>query len=94
MCVEDIIEKHTLPVENGKSYYIFHDIDYLKNIILQTVENPDERRRHRKHRGRSVLLKSYPEQVGIHGFTGGPCYKILVILQNTNNQIITAYPTL
>lgn len=39
MCVEDIIEKHTLPVENGKSYYIFHDIDYLKNIILQTVEN-------------------------------------------------------
>ena len=43
MCVEDIIEKHTLPVENGKSYYISHDIDYLKNIILQTVENPDER---------------------------------------------------
>lgn len=94
MCVEDIIEKHTLPVENGKIYYISHGIDYLKYIILQTVENPDERRHHHKHRGRSVLLKSFPEQVGIHGFTGGPCYKILVILQNTNNQIITAYPTL
>ena len=34
MCVEDIIKKHTLPVENGKSYYISRDIKYLKNIML------------------------------------------------------------
>ena len=41
MCVEDIIKKHTLPVENGKSYYISRDIKYLKNIMLQTLTKDD-----------------------------------------------------
>ena len=94
MCVEDIIKKHTLPVQNGKSYYMSRDIKYLKNIILQTVANPDQRRRHQDNRRKSVLLKRYPEQIGIHGSTGRPCYAIVVILRNTNNQIITAYPSL
>ena len=94
MCVEDIIKKHTLPVQNGKSYYMSRDIKYLKNIILQTVANPDQRRRHQDNRRKSVLLKKYPEQIGMHGFTGRPCHTIVVILLNINNQIITAYPSL
>lgn len=94
MRLEDIIEKHTLPVKNDQSYYISDDIDYLKNIILQTKRHPDERRHHRKYKERTVLLKSYPEQVGTHGKTGEPCYKIVVVLLNINGQIITAYPSL
>ena len=41
MCVEDIIKKHTLPVENGKSYNISRDIKYLKNIMLQILTKDD-----------------------------------------------------
>ena len=94
MCVEDIIKKHTLLVKNHKSYYMSRNIKYLKNIILQTVANPDQRRRHQDNRRKSVLLKKYPEQIGMHGFTGRPCHTIVVILLNINNQIITAYPSL
>lgn len=94
MCVEDIIMEHTFPVENGKSYYMSRDIKYLKNIILQIVANPDQRRRHQDNRRKSVLLKRYPEQIRTHGFTGRPCHTIVVILLNINNQIKTAYPSL
>ena len=94
MRLEDIIEKHTLPVKNDQSYYISDNIEYLKYIILQTKRNPDERRHHHKYKESSVLLKSYPDQVGIHGETGKPCYKIVVILLYINGQIITAYPFL
>lgn len=41
MSVEDIIKKHTLPVENGKSYNISRDIKYLKNIMLQILTKDD-----------------------------------------------------
>lgn len=94
MRLDDIIEKHTLPVKNGDSYYISDNIEYLKNIILQTKRNPDERRHHHEYKERSVLLKTYPDQVGIHGESGKPCYKIVVILLNINGQIITAFPSL
>ena len=86
--------KHTFPVENGKSYYMSRDIKYLKNIILQIVANPDQRRRHQDNRRKSVLLKRYPEQIRTHGFTGRPRHTIVVILLNINNQIKTAYPSL
>ena len=70
------------------------DIKYLKNTTLQTLANSGQRRRHHDNRRKSVLLKRYPEQIGIHGSTGRPCYTIVVILMNINNQIITAYPSL
>ena len=65
------------------------DIKYLKTIILQTVANPNQRRRHQDNRRKSVLLKRYPEQIGIHGSTGRPCYTIVVILRQQHNLIQT-----
>ena len=64
MCVEDIIKKHTLLVENDKSCYISRDIKYLKNIILQIVANPDQRRRHQDNRRKVSSWRNTPSKKG------------------------------
>ena len=68
MNVEDIIKKHTLPVQNGKSYYT-RDVKYVKNIMSETVANPDQRRRHRDDRRRTTSPLIFPNHNHNHSRT-------------------------
>lgn len=92
--MEPVIEKHTLPVKFLRSWYISTEFEVNKKLVEQTLENPDKREDHNKDPRKSVLSKRYPEQIGIHGCRGKPCYTIYVIIWKKNNQIVTAFPSL
>ena len=88
-----IIKKHMTPVLNGKSYYLSSDLNYIENMILQTFENPDRTRPHWDGRGKTVYFKKFPKVIGIHGMRRTYCTRMVVVVRNFNNEIITAYPT-
>lgn len=88
-----IIKKHMLPVPLRKSFYLTSDLNCVKNMILQTVENPDRKCPHRDDSGKTVYFKKYPNEIGIHGIRRTYCKTMVVVVRNWNNKIITAYPT-
>lgn len=88
-----IIKKHMTPVLNGKSYYLSSNFNYIENMILQTVANPDETRPHWDGPGKTVCFKKFPKVIGIHGKRRTYCKRMVVVVSSFNNEIITAYPT-
>lgn len=92
--MEHIINRHILPVGKGKSYFLSHDVTHISNMIQQTVTNPDKMDPHKRVVGRKVHKKIFPVQIGVHGYSAKPCYSITAIIDITNNQIVTAFPTL
>lgn len=88
-----IIKKHMTPVLYGKSYYLSSNVNEIENMILQTVKYPDLTRPHWDGSGKIVYFKKFPKVIGIHGMKRTYCKRMVVVVRNFNNEIITAYPT-
>lgn len=92
--MEHIAHRHMQPCQNqGSSYFLSKDKQYLCSLVEQTMKRPDFTCRHRTKREREVRKKRFSTQIGVHGITEAPCYTVTVIYGIKNDVIITAFPT-
>lgn len=92
--MEHIIARHMQPVKFGKSYFLSRDETYLCYILSQTILNPDQITIHHNDNNKRVLKKSFPFQIGVHGYNGKPCHVLTAIVGSMNNDVFTAFPTM
>ena len=93
--LEHIVARHCQPLRrNGKSYFLTTDLKRINELIKETIEKPDVIQRHRTRRDRLVKRKVFETLVGVHGITCAPCYKVTVIVNLQDEEIITAFPTM
>lgn len=93
--MEHVIAHHMLPVKPRNSYFLSHDETVVCDVVTQTIAKPDEIRAHNSGDiNRRVLKKTFPFQIGVYGINGKPCYALIAIVRTTNNDLITAYPTM
>ena len=93
--MEHVIARHMLPVKPRISYFLSHDETVVCDMVTQTIAKPDEIRAHNSGDiNRRVLKKTFPFQIGVRGINGKPCYALIAIVRTTNNDLITAYPTM
>ena len=92
--MEHIAQNHMLPMHcQGKSYFLSSDRKYVLAMVKDTTERPDTILPHKYRKDREVRKKKFPLQVGVHGITKVACYCVTVIFSVTNNEIISAFPT-
>ena len=92
--MEHIAQNHMLPMQcQGKSYFLSSDRKYVLAMVKDTTERPDTILPHKYRKDREVRKKKFPLQVGVHGITKVACYCVTVIFSVTNNEIISAFPT-
>ena len=92
--MEHIFQKHMLPTaRQGASYFLSRDRQTVRGMVTETLETPDEVTPHRSRRDRTVLKKTFPTQVGVHGITNAACYSVTVIVYTQSNILITGFPT-
>ena len=92
--MEKIIQKHMLPTaREGASYFLSRDRQTVRGMVTETLKTPDEVKPHRSRRDRTVLKKTFPTQVGVHGITKAACYSVTVVVYTHSNILITGFPT-
>ena len=92
--MEHIFQEHMLPTaRQGASYFLSRDRQTVRGMVTETHETPDEVTPHRSRRDRTVLKKTFPTQVGVHGITKAACYSVKVIVYTQSNMLITGFPT-
>jgi hypothetical protein len=77
-----------------KSMFLSRDEREVEYLIRQTIENADVQSPHRSNPSRLVFKKRFNNQIGKHGYTGNPCYRVIVIYDLRTCTIITAFPAL
>lgn len=93
--MEHVAQRHMLPMQfQRNSYFLSTDREYVYAIVKETMETPDTILPHKYKRYRGVKKKRFLTQVGVHGISGAPCYCVTVIFGATNNEIISAFPTM
>lgn len=89
------IERHMPPSQwTGKSFFISNEIHNVYALIKETMDRPDKIFPHRSKRNREVKQKRFTKQVGVHGISQDACYSVTVIIDVTNGEIISAFPTI
>ena len=92
--MEHIFQEHMLPTaRQGASYFLSRDRQTVRGMVTETLETPDEVTPHRSKRDRTVLKKTFPTQVGVHGITKAACYSVTVIVYTQSNILTTGFPT-
>ena len=91
--IQHALDNHMIPVKNGNSYFLSCDKTYVSSLIIKAKEEPDKILPHNIDKWKGVHKKKFPNMIGIHGYSRKPCYNVTVIINNTNQEIITAYPT-
>ena len=92
--MEHIFQEHMLPTaREGATYFLSRDRQTVRGMVTETHETPDKVTPHRSRRDRTVLKKTFPTQVGVHGITKTACYSVTVIVYAQSNILITGFPT-
>jgi hypothetical protein len=76
-----------------KSMFLSRDEREVEDLIRQAINNADVQLHHYDP-SKWVLSKRFNNQIGKHGYTGNPCYRVIAIYNWRTRTIITAYPVL
>ena len=77
--------------EPGTSYFTIAWSEVVHKI-KETHLKPDIIIPDTNNLNRSKYIRKYDNEIGKHGFTGQPCFSILLVKDNLSNVIVTAYP--